>query len=1012
MADPLSLLGTLIAVCQVTPVIVQYLRDIKHVSSESKKLLLEIKSASGVIRILRDIEEEAGPEDRWAAPVQTLKGSVEEYQLLLKRVESKLALTARGPKKIGKAVVWPFQKKEIGEILGAMERYKTTFLSSLQHVQIELSKDITENMMSIKQDSHQTRKAVATLIDNNNDRVFKDLMFWLSPLNFQIKQRDIYSKHHEGTDRWIFQETLFQEWEKGSERVLWCPGILGAGKTVMASVIVNYLTTKYQSDKVGIACIYCNHKERDEQTAENLIASVSKQLIERQPALFHLVSKLHESYRDLRAPATLVDLTRLLQAVLSNFPTIYILVDAPDECSGEARDILMTTLRRVSMPSTRILITSRPNNHAIAAGFPDAPRLEIEANLFDIEDYIGSRIVQESRLAAYVKVDRFLHKNIVDSVKTRSQAMFLLARLHMDALARCKSLSALKACLRGLSQELDDVYEEAMGRIRNQNKEDAKLGEMVLSWIAYATRPLSIRELQHALATDSDEAGDDFDEEALLGQDDIVSSCVGLVSVDPESTLVRLMHYSTQEYFERNRQTHFPDAQEYITTTCLKYLSFRRFSDPCHNFRDFDSRLCHNPFLSYAAQNWGHHARGRPENTLLNPIVSFLGKDSNLSCACQVAEDFNRMHDWDQYSSVRSGLIVAASFGLGVVISALLDQDWDINTHQKNGGTALYVAAELGHHAIVRLLLDRGASARLLDRWAASPLHAATRANHPSIVQMLLRHDGQLLELQDRTGRTALQVAVLRGHVDIVKLLIGSQLSSMNIRDSNQSLLHSIAERSYLADAELPSDSGANVMLQDMYGNTPLHTAAQRDDVSIMRLLLLANEELLSVRNKRGRTALHRASQYGCAEAAKLLLESQPSLVNIQDNDGKSAIHHAAEGGHVEVVQLLMDSGADLMLRDGHGSTSLHAAAYSNKPSVINLLLEHKAELLRDLRNSNGKTALHIASEGRHRYAAKLLIDHGAAVSLVDSCDKSPLDFARSVGSKTITSLLLAAGAE
>jgi hypothetical protein len=55
------------------------------------------------------------------------------------------------------------------------------------------------------------------------------------------------------------------------------------------------------------------------------------------------------------------------------------------------------------------------------------------------------------------------------------------------------------------------------------------------------------------------------------------SVCAGLVTIDEESDIIRLIYYTTQEYFERTQTRWFPSAQTDIATTCLTYLSFDTF---------------------------------------------------------------------------------------------------------------------------------------------------------------------------------------------------------------------------------------------------------------------------------------------------------------------------------------------------------------------------------------------------------------------------------------------------
>ncbi|KAK3896356.1 ankyrin repeat protein [Staphylotrichum tortipilum] len=111
-----------------------------------------------------------------------------------------------------------------------------------------------------------------------------------------------------------------------------------------------------------------------------------------------------------------------------------------------------------------------------------------------------------------------------------------------------------------------------MDRIEGQLKDQEELAKHILSWITCAKRPLSTMELQHALGVEVGETELDPDNIPLV--EDIVSVCAGLVTVDEESGIIRLVHYTTQEYFVRTWKQWFPDAQVDITDICATYLSF------------------------------------------------------------------------------------------------------------------------------------------------------------------------------------------------------------------------------------------------------------------------------------------------------------------------------------------------------------------------------------------------------------------------------------------------------
>ncbi len=131
---------------------------------------------------------------------------------------------------------------------------------------------------------------------------------------------------------------------------------------------------------------------------------------------------------------------------------------------------------------------------------------------------------------------------------------------------------------------------------------------MALSWIVCAKRPLTTLELRHALAV---EDGDlELGEDNLHETEEVVSVCAGLVTVDEESDNIRLVHYTTQKYFERTQTRWFPQAQTAIATTCVIYLSFDAFKTGSRpTDEDFDARLRLNPLYHYAASNWGDYVR-------------------------------------------------------------------------------------------------------------------------------------------------------------------------------------------------------------------------------------------------------------------------------------------------------------------------------------------------------------------------------------------------------------------
>lgn len=180
-----------------------------------------------------------------------------------------------------------------------------------------------------------------------------------------------------------------------------------------------------------------------------------------------------------------------------------------------------------------------------------------------------------------------------------------LARLYLNSLAGSTTRTDIRTKLKDIPREsdgYDSIYDETISRIKRQVCKSRRLATKTLCWIVYAKRQFVISELQHALAIEAGQRG--FDYENITDPDDILSVCGGLVVIDEEKKLVRLVHHTVQEYFERTRNFWFPDEnygyadpEAYLTTVCITYLSFRAVGKQILlPERDFGKRLVSNKF--------------------------------------------------------------------------------------------------------------------------------------------------------------------------------------------------------------------------------------------------------------------------------------------------------------------------------------------------------------------------------------------------------------------------------
>jgi hypothetical protein len=139
---------------------------------------------------------------------------------------------------------------------------------------------------------------------------------------------------------------------------------------------------------------------------------------------------------------------------------------------------------------------------------------------------------------------------------------------------------------------------------------------------------MRVSELREALAVEPGTS--ELDPDNMPDIDFVLSVCAGLVVVDQLDAIVRLIHYTTQDYLDRTQDTHFPTAQTDITLTCITYLSFEvflnnPFSVNQNKMRKF--RATH-PLLYYAVEYCLVHARGQPESDISETLLLFLASAS------------------------------------------------------------------------------------------------------------------------------------------------------------------------------------------------------------------------------------------------------------------------------------------------------------------------------------------------------------------------------------------------
>lgn len=202
--------------------------------------------------------------------------------------------------------------------------------------------------------------------------------------------------------------------------MLWCPGIPGAGKTVLASIAVDYLKTTFKDEDVAVLFVFCNHADQGNQKSIDLVASVLAQLVQAR-GVTDEVRTLYQRHQTRATRPGLREISDLLQSVIQASTKVFIVIDALDECPETTRETFVGEIQRLR-DTAHLLVTSRQISF-IARGFPNAIQLEIHASDSDLEIYIRSKTQQDPRLARHLEQDPSLQEVVVATIIDNARGM-------------------------------------------------------------------------------------------------------------------------------------------------------------------------------------------------------------------------------------------------------------------------------------------------------------------------------------------------------------------------------------------------------------------------------------------------------------------------------------------------------------------------------------------------------------------------------------------------------------
>lgn len=241
------------------------------------------------------------------------------------------------------------------------------------------------------------------------------LMAWISPTDFPAQQSDFIGRKQQGTGQWFLDASEVAQWLREPKGTLFCPGIPGAGKTMIAAIAVDHLLKTVQSSTIGVTYVYCNYKAQEEQGTKNLLAAILKQLVQVRSSLMEPVERLYAQHVNQGTRPSVDEIVNALLCVLAKFSAVHLVIDAVDECrdSDGTRRLFLAKLQELQAKTDlRIMVTSRMIPDIISE-FKTALRLEVRASDEDVKRFVAGQV---HRLPRCIQRDAALQKMVQDKI--------------------------------------------------------------------------------------------------------------------------------------------------------------------------------------------------------------------------------------------------------------------------------------------------------------------------------------------------------------------------------------------------------------------------------------------------------------------------------------------------------------------------------------------------------------------------------------------------------------------
>ncbi|KAH7303935.1 ankyrin repeat-containing domain protein [Stachybotrys elegans] len=337
---------------------------------------------------------------------------------------------------------------------------------------------------------------------------------------------------------------------------------------------------------------------------------------------------------------------------------------------------------------------------------------------------------------------------------------------------------------------------------------------------------------------------------------------------------------------------------------------------------------------------------------------------------------------------------------------------------------ALLEFSKRGDSGGVEEMLSLGAKADAKAIGGNRALMYGAIHGNTDIIKAVCQHDKLSINKANSVGKTALMLAVIRGHLEAVRALL-AESPNLEIKDLSErrtALFHALAHAHAHVDEGVDSRwaiatalrrAGADVETEDAQNCKPLAWFCKTGKFSAVKWLVDAGADVNFQRKKEFWTPLIEAAACkdeveGACRIIECLVDHGADTELWNKQTGHTALWQAASDGHLRQVEVLLARGAHVNTMSRQGLLPLAIACYKGHHKVVEVLLRHGSYV--NTRDHADRMPINYASQHRHLRCVQLLIQHGSPLSVQNERLWSPLHEAAHRDQYDMMTLLLKHG--